>query len=64
MTKITLKFANQTQLFHFLENIANAQHALADKAEQDGTNSETMFSIMALTKIQTEAYKQLADNQS
>ena len=38
MTKITLKFANQTQLFHFLENIANAQHALADKAEQDGTN--------------------------
>ena len=29
MTKITLKFANQTQLFHFLENIANAQHANA-----------------------------------
>lgn len=63
MTEITLKFTNQTQLFHFMENIANAQHALADKAEKDGANSETMFSIMALAKIQTEANKQLADNQ-
>lgn len=63
MNQITITFNNQTELFHFLENIANAQGSLANKAEQDGANSDTMFSIMALAKIQSEANKQLADNQ-
>lgn len=61
MTEITIKFSSQTELFHFLQNIANAQEILADMAETGQKDSETLFSIMSLAKIQKQASIQLAE---
>lgn len=60
MNRLTLEFSDKTELLHFLENIAHAQHFIADKAETDRADSETLFSLMALSTIQKQALSQLA----
>lgn len=62
LIQVKLKFANKTELFHFLENIANAQEILADIAESHGKDPKTLFTIMALANIQKQAALQLAES--
>jgi hypothetical protein len=63
MNQITLSLRDKTDLFYFLENIAEAQQTLAEKAESDGSNINTMYSIKALATIQKQAMKQLGDEE-
>lgn len=62
MIQVRLKFSNNIELYHFLENIANAQKILADIAESHGKDSKTLFSIISLAKIQKQAALQLAES--
>lgn len=60
MNQITIPFANRTDMFYFIENIAHAQKQLADRAEQNGTSSEDLFSMKSLADLIRIAAGQLA----
>jgi hypothetical protein len=51
MYQITLSFNNKTEMSQLLENLANVQRILANKAEAEGETPEILASIKSMSMI-------------
>lgn len=63
MNQITLQFTDQTGLYHFLENIAEAQNSIVEAGQSNGFTEERQFAQQALALIVSQTAKQLVQFQ-
>jgi len=59
MNQITLSFTDKTEMSQLLENLANAQHILANKAEAVGETPEILASIKSISMIRIQVAEQM-----
>lgn len=64
MNQITLNFQDKTEMFHFIQNLAEAQKCIVEAKQVSGHSEEKDFAQTAIANIIAEAAKQFAGQES